>query len=122
MEQRFFFGLLMWGEGNLTPNYILFCVLGSLGSLQVVAGTYARHDLTPFSPRVAQGIGVLLEIFAFIWFFRIQPDLFIPGLAGGEFVVYSFGGFVGAFVFARATAFLGARVAERNAVTRESET
>ena len=111
MEQRFLFGLLMWGEGNLTPNYIFFCALGSLGALQVVAGTYARRDLSPLPPRAAQIFGVALTAFAFVWFFTIQPDLFIPGLAGGEFIAYALLGFIAAYITARITAALGGRIA-----------
>jgi hypothetical protein len=120
MEQRFLFGLLMWGEGNLTPNYILFCALGSFGALQFVAGTYARRDLTPFRPPLAQVVGAALVVFAFVWFFAVQPDLFIPGLAGGEFVVYSGIGFLGAYGFARFVAWLANRSANASAVTRAS--
>lgn len=111
MEQRFLFGLLMWGEGSLTPNYILFCALGSLGALQVVAGTYARRDLSPLPPRAAQIFGAALTVFAFVWFFTSQPDLFIPGLAGGEFIAYAFFGFVCAYIMARVTAALGNSIA-----------
>ncbi len=115
MEQRFLFGLLMWGEGNLTPNYILFCVFGSFGALQFVAGKYARFDLTPFRSPLAQLVGILFLVFAFVWFFTIQPDLFIPGLAGGEFVVYSFIGFSIGYVISRLSAWLATRVAPRRA-------
>lgn len=122
VEQRFFFGLLMWGEGNLTPNYILFCFIGSLGALQFVAGKYARRDLTPLPPRAAQMVGVLLVACAFVWFFSVQPDLFIPGLAGGEFLVYSFVGFIAAFFMARAVAWFGAKIDLRAwARTRKSQ-
>lgn len=104
----------MWGEGNLTPNYILFCACGSFGALQFVAGKYARRDLTPFAPRLAQLVGAVFVIFAFAWFFRIQPDLFIPGLAGGEFVVYSFVGFVIAFLISRLLGWLATRFTPRH--------
>ncbi len=106
MEQRFFFGLLMLGEGNLALNYILFCVFGFLGAIQFVAGKYARRDLTPLPPRYAQIAGALIFVFAFVWFFAVQPDLFIPGLAGGEFVAYAFVAFVCAFLLSRLSARL----------------
>jgi hypothetical protein len=120
MEQRFLFGLLMWGDGNLTPNYLLFCFLGSLGALQFVAGKYTRRDLTPFPSRFAQVGGVILVILAFMWFFTTQPDLFIPGLAGGEFIVYSSVAFVGAFLVSRVMAIVVMRLSQNVKSERES--
>jgi len=110
MEQRFLFGWLMWGEGNLTPNYLLFCFIGSLGALQFVAGKYARRDLTPLPPRVAQVLGVILVVGAFVWFFNVEPGLFIPGLAGGELLVFSALGFILALVVVRVVAEFALRV------------
>lgn len=115
----------MWGEGNLTPNYILFCIFGAFGALQFVAGKYARYDLTPFPSPLGQWVGIAFLVFAFVWFFTIQPDLFIPGLAGGEFVVYSLAGFSIAYVISRFSAWLAMRVAAGRAralAARERET
>src|SRR5581483_7084097 len=122
MEQRYLFGLLMWGEGSLTPNYILFCLIGSLGTLQFVAGTYARRDLTFLPRRAAQSLGILLVVFAFAWFFTVQPDLYIPGLAGGEFVVYALIGFIGAYLISRsATAVMRSFTGAPRAIDRLAE-
>lgn len=109
MEQRFLFGLLMLGEDNLALYYLLFCAVGFLGAIQFVAGTYARRDLTPLPPRAAQIAGAALVIFAFLWFFSVRADLFIPGLAGGEFVAYALAGFVCAYLVTRAVVWAAAR-------------
>lgn len=106
MEQRFFFGWLMLGENYLALYYLFFCFGGSFGALQFVAGKYARRDLTPLPPSLAQPIGILLTLGAFIWFFHARADLFIPGLAGGEFVTYALVGFFAAFLTARALTWL----------------
>ena len=112
MEHRFLFGLLMLGENYLAVYYVAFCFVGSLGALQFVAGKYARRDLTPFSARLAQGLGVALVALAFVWFFSARADLFIPGLAGGEFVVYAVAAFVAAFGCTRALVWIAARLTQ----------
>lgn len=122
MEQRFFFDLLMLGEDYLALYYLAFCFIGSFGALQFVAGKYARRDLTPLPARFAQIIGVGLVVFAFVWFFNTRADLFIPGLAGGEFVVYALGGFLAAFVVARALVWFAARVKQISFSTGARET
>lgn len=101
MEQRFLFGLLMLGEGNLTPNYLFFCFLASLGVLQFVAGKYVRRELMLLPPRAAQSIGAVLLVAAFVWFFLAEPDIFIPGLAGGELLTFSIAAFVSALLVTR---------------------
>lgn len=122
MEQRFLFGLLMLGENYLALYYLVFCFIGSFGALQFVAAKYARRDLTPLPAPFAQIVGVVLVVLAFVWFFNARADLFIPGLAGGEFVVYAFSGFLGAFVVARACVWLAARVMPSAFVAAHRET
>lgn len=122
MEQRFFFGLLMLGENYLALYYLVFCFSGSFGALQFVAGKYARRDLTPLPAPFAQTIGVGLVVFAFVWFFNARADLFIPGLAGGEFVVYAFVGFLAAFGVTRALVWFLARVMQTAFIARARET
>lgn len=112
----------MLGEDNLALYYILFCIIGSLGTLQFVAGKYARRDLTPFSPRVAQIIGATLVVFAFVWFFSVRADLFIPGLAGGEFVAYAFLAFAAAYFMTRALVWIVVRVMQFSFPTGARET
>lgn len=119
MEQRFLFGLLMIGEGSLALNYLLFCILGSLGALQFVAGRYDRRMLTFLPPRVAQVAGVGLVVLAYVWFWSAQPDLYIPGLAGGEFLVFAFLAFCAALLLTRVVTALAQRLsAARAAVER----
>lgn len=122
MEQRFFFDLLMLGEDYLALYYLGFCFIGSCGALQFVAGKYARRDLTPFSTRVAQSIGAALVVLAFVWFFRVRADLFIPGLAGGEFVAYAFIAFAAAYLTTRALVWIVARVTQISFSTGARET
>jgi hypothetical protein len=112
----------MLGEDNLALYYILFCVIGSLGALQFVAGKYTRRDLTLFSPRVAQIIGAGLVVFAFVWFFSARADLFIPGLAGGDFVAYAFLAFGAAYLVTRALVWIAARVRQVSFPTGARET
>jgi hypothetical protein len=109
VEQRFFFGLLMWGEGTITPHYLIFCFLGSLGALQFVAGKYRRRDLTPFPFHFARWGGAALVGLAFLWFFTVEPDIYIPGLAGGEFVVFALSGFASAVLSCKGAAALARR-------------
>src|SRR5690348_10577234 len=111
MEQRFLFGLLMLGEGNLTPNYLFFCFLASLGVLQFVAGKYARRDLMLLPPRAAQVVGVILVVGAFVWFFLAEPGIFIPGLAGGELLTFSLASFLAALLITRLVAAVMVRLA-----------
>jgi len=111
MEQRFLFGLLMLGEGNLTPNYLFFCFVASLGVLQFVAGKYARRDLMLLPPRAAQVVGVGLVVGAFVWFFLAEPGIFIPGLAGGELLTFSLASFLAALLITRLVAAMMVRLA-----------
>ncbi len=78
-------GILNFGEGLLALNYLIFCALASLGVLQLVAaqGRYVGLMLLPAA--ISRWLGAGLLVGAYAWFFTIQPDLFIPGLAGGEF-------------------------------------
>lgn len=116
MEQRFFFGLLMLGEANLSLDYILFCGIGSFGALQFVAGKYERTDLTCLPSRAAQIFGALLVVFSFVWFFTVREDLFIPGLAGGEFLIYALVAFLGSYILARLLGIVSLRFARAQPV------
>jgi len=94
MENRIFFGLLMLGEGMLAPNYIIFCFIGSLGVIQVVAARYGLRGMMLLPAAPSQWLGLALVVLAYLWFFTVQPDLFIPGLAGGELSTFAILGFV----------------------------
>ena len=112
----------MLGENYLALYYFVFCFVGSLGALQLVAGKYARRDLTPFPARVAQCIGVGLVGSAFVWFFNARADLYIPGLAGGEFVTYAFAAFVAAFLLTRVVVWTRTRAAQIVVTLKPRET
>lgn len=77
--------ILNFGEGLLAVNYLIFAAVASLGVLQFVAGRERLVGLTLLPGKVASRLGLFLVAVAYVWFFAVQPDLFIPGLAGGEF-------------------------------------
>jgi hypothetical protein len=78
------FGLLNFGEGNLALNYLIFCIVASLGTVQFAAARARLIGLLLLPPKVSAWLGAGLVIGAYAWFFGTTPDLFIPGLAGGE--------------------------------------
>ena len=107
-------GILNFGEGLLGLHYLIFCTAASLGALQLVAA-HARLVGLMFLPAPAtRWLGALLAVGAFAWFFTVQPDLFIPGLAGGEFFTLFFLGFGGALVIALGLSVLANRVRVRS--------
>lgn len=93
MDNKILFGLLNLGEGILALNYLIFCSLASLGVIQFVAGRRDLGGLMILPAKVSQFGGIALIAFAYLWFFTSQPDLFIPGLAGGELSTLSILGF-----------------------------
>ncbi len=106
-------GILNFGEGLLGLNYLIFCTAASLGALQLVA-THARLVGLMFLPVLAtRWLGAILVVGAFAWFFMVQPDLFIPGLAGGEFFTLFVVGFGGALVILLGLSVLANRVLVR---------
>lgn len=111
----------MLGEDNLALYYLVFCAVGFLGAIQFVAGTYARRELTPLPARAAQFAGVTLVLFSFVWFFSARADLFIPGLAGGEFVACALAGFVGAYLVTRAIVWAAERLMQLRFASAERE-
>ncbi len=78
-------GILNFGEGLLWLNYLICCAIASLGALQIVAAQARLVGLMVFPVTVTRWLGIALVVGAYAWFFTVQPDLFIPGLAGGEF-------------------------------------
>ncbi len=106
-------GILNFGEGLLGLNYLIFCTMASLGALQLVAA-HARLVGLMFLPVPAtRWLGAILVVGAFTWFFMVQPDLFIPGLAGGEFFTLFVVGFGGALVILLGLSVLANRVLVR---------
>lgn len=86
--------ILNFGDGFLAVNYLIFCTIASLGTLQFIAGRTRLIGFLLLPQKLSMWIGAILVVGAFVWFFTIQPDLFIPGLAGGEFFALFFGGFL----------------------------
>ncbi len=86
-------GILNFGEGSLPLNYLIFCCIASLGAIQIAAAQARLVGLLLLPIRYSRMLGVVLIVGSYIWFFAIQPDLFIPGLAGGELFTLFFIGF-----------------------------
>jgi hypothetical protein len=114
MDDRILFGLLMVGEGNLALNYTLFCFLSGLGAVQYVAARYSLRGLLLFTPRTSRPLGLAVVAGAYVWFFNIQPDLFIPGLAGGELLCFAMAGFGLALALALVFGVISRRPARPN--------
>lgn len=85
--------ILNFGEGMLAVNYLIFAAAASLGMLQFVAGRERLVGLTILPGKITSRLGLFLLAVAYVWFFAVQPDLFIPGLAGGEFFTLFAAGF-----------------------------
>jgi hypothetical protein len=76
---------------HLAINYFLLAVITTVGALQFVA---ARHRLVGLTligsarkPIWGYLLATLLVVVAFVWFFAVTPEVFVPGLAGSELAV-----------------------------------
>lgn len=116
MENRVFFGLIMLGEGLLALNYIIFCFIASLGVLQFVAARYGLRGMLLLPQRASTWAGLALILFAYVWFFAVQPDLYIPGLAGGELSTFAVFAFLLALVASFVLGYISHRVLKRTRV------
>jgi hypothetical protein len=105
--------ILNFGDGLLALNYLIFAAVASLGTLQFVASRARLIGLMLFSPQVSKWVGIALVGGAYVWFFASQPDLFIPGLAGGEFFTLFIVGFGLGLLAAIALGILANRVLAR---------
>ena len=105
-----FFNLLHFGSGSQAVDYFLLCFAAILGTIQGVAVRYHRDDLRWFGERVGYTFSALAIIGSFVWFFLTAPDIFIPGLAGGELFTLFVAAFVVAVPITRLVAFFAARV------------
>jgi hypothetical protein len=105
--------ILNFGEGPLAVNYLIFTTIASLGTLQFVAARARLIGLMLFPPQISKWIGMVLVAGAYLWFFTVQPDLFIPGLAGGEFFTLFLMGFGLGLLIAIALGILANRVLVR---------
>ncbi len=109
-------GILNFGDGLLWLTYLIFCTIGSLGVLQIAAARARLVGLLLLPPKASRWLGAALITGALMWFFTVQPDLFIPGLAGGEFFVEFFIGFGLAVVIALGLGVFSNRILTRAAV------
>ena len=103
-------GILNFGEGLLALNYYLFCVLASLGAVQIAASHARLVGLLFWSPSISRWVGLALSAGAFSWFLTVQPDLFIPGLAGSELFVLCLLGFITAVLLSLGLGILSVRI------------
>ncbi len=106
-------GILNFGEGSLAVNYLIFATVASLGVLQFVAGRGRLVGLMPLPAKPSMWLGLALIIGAYGWFFTIQPDFLIPGLAGGELFTLFLIGFLLALLIAGALGMVAQRVLGR---------
>ncbi len=109
-------GILYFGEGTLAIGYLLFCTVASLGVLQVVASRARLVGLSILPAPFAGWLGAALVVLAYGGFFYLQPDLFIPGLAGGELFILCLAGFVFALLLTLGLGVLSARLFERKRI------
>ena len=105
-----FLDLLHFGSGAQAIHYFVFCLVGILGTIQGVAAHYRRSDLLWLDGRKGYVFSALTVAASFVWFFLIDQDIFIPGLAGGELFTLFAAAFVVAVPITRAVAFFAARV------------
>ncbi len=106
-------GILNFGNGSLAVNYLVFSTVASLGVLQFVAGRGRLVGLMLLPAKPSMWLGVALVIGAYGWFFTIQPDLLIPGLAGGELFTLFLIGFLLALLIAGGLGTVAQRVLGR---------
>ncbi|MGE5141231.1 MAG: hypothetical protein ACM3JD_17320, partial [Rudaea sp.] len=103
-------GILYFGEGTLAIGYLLFCALASLGILQIVASRTRLVGLSIVPPPFTGWLGAVIVALAYGGFFYLQPDLFIPGLAGGELFILCLAGFVIALCLTLGLGILSSRL------------
>lgn len=105
-----FFNLLHFGSGLQAIHYFIFCFVGILGTVQGVAVRYHRSDLVWLDRRKGYALSVLMVAGSFAWFFLVDQDIFIPGLAGGELFTLFATAFAAAVAVTRVVAFFAIRV------------
>lgn len=80
-----FFGLVNIISIDQAIHYLAFCFVAILGAIQYAAVRYRRADLVWLEGRNGYALSATLVVGSFIWFFVTDQEIFIPGLAGGEF-------------------------------------
>jgi hypothetical protein len=113
-----FLDLLHFGSGLQAIHYFIFSLVGILGTIQGVAVRYHRRDLVWLDRRKGYALSALMVAGSFVWFFLVDQDIFIPGLAGGELFTLFAAAFVVAVPITRAIAFFAARVRALSAPER----
>ncbi len=80
--------MLFWLYPTLTQNYFILCFVTCLGTLQWVAACQHKPALSLLGRRGLGWHGLVLGYVliggGFGWYFALTPNLFKPGLAGGE--------------------------------------
>ncbi len=85
-----FLDLLHFGSGSQALHYFVACLIAVTGTLQWVAARYCLRDLLWFEGRAGYVIGPLAILGGLGWFFVVDDQVFIPGLAGGElFLIFA---------------------------------
>lgn len=92
--------MLNFGSGPQALHYFILCFVAILAAIQISATIYHRQDFMWTSSRAGLYLGALAIAAGFIWFFWVDSEIFIPGLAGGEMTAI----FVAAFALAVPTA------------------
>lgn len=89
-------------------HYFILCFTSILGVIQLSAARSNRRDLLWFE-RASTFLGVGAIASSFVWFFVTEEGIFIPGLAGGEFIAIFATAFIAAVPISRAISFLLSR-------------
>lgn len=115
-----FFGLVNIISIDQAIHYVIFCFVAILGAIQFAAARYRRADLVWLEGRNGYVLSATLVIGSFFYFFIVDQEIFIPGLAGGEFFTIFALALVGAVPVTRIIAFVLARM-RAPVVSREKE-
>lgn len=90
------FDLLHFGSGVQAIHYWILCLTSILGTIQCAAVRYHRNDLVWINGRGGYVFGLASILAGFAWFFLVDEEAFVPGLAGAELFTV----FAAAFVIA----------------------
>lgn len=92
--------MLDFGSGTQALHYFILCFVSILSAIEISSTLHRRQDLSWSGSRAGLYLGALAIAACFIWFFWVDSEIFIPGLAGGEMTAI----FVAAFALAVPTA------------------
>lgn len=94
--------MLHFVSARLALSYLLLCMLGCIGVLQIQAIRQRLVGLSLWGDRGARwwgyAAGFLIIAGSFAGFYAFAPGIFVPGLAGSELVVLFAAGFILALV------------------------